>query len=63
MRVFKCPSCGHRMRLRGYRCTRCYAEKPIMMTVAPYKLLIFLGLLVLSGTMLIDVLSHIAHHG
>jgi len=28
IRVFKCRSCGHRMRLAHSECGACYAEKP-----------------------------------
>lgn len=59
MRVFKCPSCGHRMRLSGDRCGRCFAEKPIFKTVGPYKFLLYLVLLSLAITAFIRALSYL----
>ncbi len=58
MRVFKCPNCGHRMRLGGDRCGRCFAEKPILRTVAPYKFVAYLLLLCLGVTALVRTLAH-----
>lgn len=58
MRVFKCPNCGHRMRLSGDRCGRCFAEKPILRTVAPYKFLLYLLILSAGLFLFVRTLSH-----
>ena len=58
MRVFKCPACGHRMRLSGDRCGKCYSEKPIFRTAAPYKLMLYLLLLGLGVTVFIRTIGH-----
>ena len=42
MRIFTCPACGHRMRLRGERCGRCYAEKPMTARAGFYVFLLYL---------------------
>lgn len=28
LRLFRCHACGHRMRMKGKHCNRCYQEKP-----------------------------------
>ncbi|PWR02962.1 hypothetical protein DKT77_08430 [Meridianimarinicoccus roseus] len=52
MRVFTCPTCGHRMRLSGERCGKCFDAKPLLMTAGFYRFLGFaLLLLVAFGVM------------
>ncbi len=58
MRVFKCPNCGHRMRLSGDRCGRCFAEKPVLMTTAPYKFVVYLLILSAGLFLFVRTLSH-----
>jgi len=52
MRVFKCPSCGHRMRFVGERCGRCFAEKPLLKAGRLYIMLLYLVMTVGSFTLL-----------
>ena len=58
MRVFKCSNCGHRMRLSGDRCGRCFAEKPILLAPAPYKFLFYILLLSAGLFLFVRTLSH-----
>jgi len=55
MRVFRCPTCGHRMRFVGERCGRCYSQKPIAMSGRLYRFILYLGLV--SGGMVLVVRS------
>jgi predicted amidophosphoribosyltransferase len=33
LRVFRCRQCGHKMRITGPRCGRCYSKKEIVQTL------------------------------
>lgn len=61
LRMFCCPTCGHRMRLTGERCGHCYSLKPIGRT-APFVCFICLVvLLVLTVSALSWALLTIGH--
>lgn len=40
LRLFRCHACGHRMRMSGAYCNRCYQEKPY------YKRRAFMGFVI-----------------
>ena len=52
IRLFRCGSCRHRMRMGGMECGRCGVPKPFLQTDAPYKVMLFMLLLALSGTIM-----------
>lgn len=47
MRLFTCSACGHRMRLAGTRCGKCAEPKPLVKSLALYKVAGFV--LVIGG--------------
>ena len=55
IRLFECPDCGHKMRLKGKTCGMCYAEKPLLKRMGVLvrvgvSLLVFVPLAVVAAT-------------
>jgi len=59
MRVFRCPTCGHRMRFVGQRCGRCYSEKPIALSGRLYLLLLYLLIMVGCLVLVVRTLARV----
>ena len=57
LRLFECHDCGHKMRLSGTRCGRCFTPKPYWQVAAYRGALAGLGLLVLLVLYLVVVLT------
>jgi len=56
MRIFKCSACGHRMRLRGNMCGRCYQRKPVLLSPLFIKTLVFASVMGLCGAVTLTAL-------
>ncbi|WP_193141070.1 MULTISPECIES: hypothetical protein [unclassified Meridianimarinicoccus] len=59
LRLFKCPNCGHHMRLGGTRCRRCYSEKPVVYSASFIAFLGFVSGLIAVAYLTYWVATHI----
>ncbi len=55
IRLFKCPDCGHKMRIQGKACGMCYSQKPLPKRIGVWltlgaSLLVFVPLAVVAAT-------------
>lgn len=57
MRFFSCGACGHKMRIAGERCGKCFQEKPIVKTISFYKFIAFFSLMGVSGLVALRALT------